>query len=54
MKNKKFLVTGASGFLGSHVAELLIKKKYSVVLFDKTKPKIFKKKRKYSWEFTKF
>jgi UDP-glucose 4-epimerase len=46
MKNKKFLVTGASGFLGSHVAELLIKKKYSVVLFDKTKPKIFKKKQK--------
>jgi len=34
MKNKKILVTGSSGFIGSHVADALEEKGYKVVLFD--------------------
>lgn len=34
MKNKKILVTGSSGFLGSHVVDVLDEKGYEVVLFD--------------------
>jgi len=40
---KRYLITGATGYLGSHIAEFFIKKKYSVTLFDKKKSKIFKK-----------
>lgn len=35
-KNKKILVTGSSGFLGSHVVDLLTLKGYDVRLFDRT------------------
>ena len=31
---KKFLITGGTGFIGSNIANYLLKKKYSVVLFD--------------------
>ena len=41
---KCYLVTGASGFLGSHIAEFLLKKKQKVVLLDIKKSKFFKKK----------
>ena len=41
-ENKKVLVTGGSGFLGSHVADALSNKGYDVVLFDLT-PSKFKK-----------
>ena len=34
MKNKKVLVTGSSGFIGSHVADSLEEEGYNVVLFD--------------------
>ena len=34
MKNKKVLVTGVAGFLGSHLADRLIKKKISVIGID--------------------
>jgi len=34
MKNKKILVTGSSGFIGSHVADALENEGYNVVLFD--------------------
>ena len=40
---KCYLVTGASGFLGSHIAEFLLRKKKKVVLLDIKKSKIFKK-----------
>ncbi len=34
-KNKKtFLVTGGTGFIGSSISELLVKKKYKVKIFD--------------------
>tara|TARA_B100000035_G_scaffold314981_1_gene333295 strand:- start:1866 stop:2849 length:984 start_codon:yes stop_codon:yes gene_type:complete len=33
--NKKILITGATGFIGSHLVELLIEKGYSVVAFDR-------------------
>ena len=34
MKHKKVLVTGSSGFIGSHVADALDEQGYQVVLFD--------------------
>ena len=34
MKNKRVLVTGSSGFIGSHVADTLEEEGYKVVLFD--------------------
>ena len=33
MKNKKILVTGADGFIGSHLVELLIKEGHDVKAF---------------------
>ena len=46
---KCYLVTGASGYLGGHVAEFLLKKKYKVILLDIKKTKIFKKKNFLGW-----
>ena len=43
---KTYLVTGASGFLGSHIADYLYSKKNKVILFDKKKSKYKKKKSK--------
>lgn len=37
--DKKVLVTGGSGFIGSHVSELLVKKGASVTIFDHIKKK---------------
>jgi nucleoside-diphosphate-sugar epimerase len=34
MKKKTFLVTGGTGFIGSNICELLIKKNYNVKIFD--------------------
>ena len=34
MKRKTFLVTGGSGFIGSNICNLLVKKKYNVKIFD--------------------
>ena len=36
MKNNKVLITGSSGFIGSHVADALEEEGYQVVLFDMT------------------
>ena len=41
MKHKKVLVTGSSGFIGSHVADVLEKNGYQVILFD-TMPSRYK------------
>ena len=41
--SKKVIIIGGSGFLGSHVADVLSKIGYNVVLFDKTKSKWIKK-----------
>lgn len=41
------LVIGGSGFLGSHVVDVLIKKNYKVIVYDKKKSKWFNKKQKY-------
>ena len=49
---KNYLVTGASGFLGSHVADFLSLKKFNVILFDKRKSNFKKKKSKNdNWEY---
>ena len=37
-KKNKILITGATGFIGSHLAELLIKRGYEVVAFDRYNP----------------
>ena len=37
MKNKKALITGITGFAGSHLAELLLKKDYDV--YGTTRPR---------------
>jgi UDP-glucose 4-epimerase len=43
MKHKKILVTGSSGFIGSHVADVLDENGYQVILFD-AKPSKYKTK----------
>ena len=43
MKYKKVLVTGSSGFIGSHVADALEENGYQVILFD-TVPSKYKTK----------
>lgn len=35
MKNSKILITGATGFIGSHLCELCVKKGYKVTAFDR-------------------
>ena len=49
MSNKKInvLVIGGSGFLGSHVVDTLVKKKYNVISLDVKKSKWINKKCKY-------
>lgn len=32
---KKILITGACGFIGSHLTEIMIEKGYNVVAFDR-------------------
>ena len=46
IKKKTFLITGATGFIGSHIVKLLLKKKYTVyVLIKFTSIKKINKKR---------
>ena len=53
--SKKFLVTGASGFIGSHVADFLTSKGHEVLLFDKRFSKFKKKKSKNDpWRHEQF
>ena len=33
--NEKILITGATGFIGSHLTELLVKTGYKVIAFDR-------------------
>ena len=42
----KITVFGGSGFLGSHVADILTANKYLVTIFDKNKSKWISKKSK--------
>lgn len=38
MPNKKVVILGGSGFLGSHVADFLIKENFNVIIFDREQP----------------
>ena len=38
MSKNKILVTGATGFIGSHLTEYLTKKGYNVIAFDRYNP----------------
>lgn len=38
---KKILVTGGNGFIGSHIVDLLLKKKYKVIVISKVTPNRF-------------
>ena len=40
MMNKKILVTGATGFIGSHLVELLVKKGFNVTALDRYNTKL--------------
>ena len=44
---KKVLITGGSGFIGSHVADKLVDKGFNVIIFDKEKSKFLKKSKVY-------
>ena len=37
--SRNVLVTGGCGFIGSHIVDALVKKKYKVTIFDLIKPK---------------
>ena len=37
--SRKILVTGGSGFIGSHLVDTLVKKKYNVTVLDIVNPK---------------
>ena len=43
-KKNKVLIFGGNGFLGSHVVDELIRKKYSVTIFDLKKKNWMNKK----------
>ena len=41
---RNILVTGGSGFIGSNIVDLLVKKNFNVTVIDKKKPKNLKTK----------
>jgi UDP-glucose 4-epimerase len=45
-KNKKVLIIGGSGFLGSNISKILLKRNYIVTIFDKKRSKYLDKKNK--------
>lgn len=51
MKNKTYLVTGGTGFIGSYIVKLLIKKKYKVIVFDNNSRGHLTKLRGYEKKF---
>ena len=54
MKNKKtFLVTGGTGFIGKNIVNLLLDKKYNVVVLDDNSRGSFKKLKNKKIKFVK-
>ena len=47
MKKKNILITGGSGFLGSHVADFLMRKGFNIIIYDKKKSIWLKKNQKF-------
>ena len=51
----KILVTGGSGFLGSHVADELTNNGHKVIIYDLLKSKWLKKKSKvFIWKYYRY
>jgi NAD dependent epimerase/dehydratase len=38
MSNKKIIITGATGFIGSHLTEMMVEQGYNVIAFDRYNP----------------
>ena len=38
LKNNKIIITGACGFIGSHLVEYLYKQNYDIIAFDRYNP----------------
>ena len=47
MLKNKILVLGGAGFIGSHVVDALIEKKFNVIIYDKKKTNWISKKHKF-------
>ena len=47
MKNNKIIVLGESGFLASHLVDLIEKKKKEIIVFDRIKKRKNSKKLKF-------
>ena len=47
MKKKNILITGGSGFLGSHVSDFLTSKGFNIIIYDKKKSIWLKKNQKF-------
>ena len=45
--SKKILITGGSGFLGSHLADILSNKKYEIIIYDINKSIYIRKNQKF-------
>ena len=41
MMNKKILITGATGFIGSHLTEYLVEKGCDIITFGRYNSKLF-------------
>lgn len=52
--DKKVLVTGGAGFIGSHIVDLLIENNYNVTILDNLDPTTHKEKPKYLSQQSRF
>lgn len=51
---KKILITGSSGFLGSHLVDALLEKNYELILLDVNRSKYLKYQKKNKYKFKEY